>query len=142
MVTIYPSNAIPVANEISQFQELNNNGIQSDETSNRIIKTSDLISWSLQIARGMEFLASKKVMDGICCCLIQLNNSLSPFSPKGSARRFSGPQCPFGRGRNCQSGRFWIGQTNEKLRIQKKRRCNQSLITSKLIKILLIISFK
>ena len=28
---------------------------------NQTIKTSDLISWSLQIARGMEFLASKKV---------------------------------------------------------------------------------
>ena len=55
------SNAIQVANEISQFQQLKNNGEQSDEISNRIIKTSDLISWSFQIARGMEFLASKKV---------------------------------------------------------------------------------
>ena len=76
LVENHPSNAIQVANEISQFQQLNNNGIQSEEKSSRIIKTSDLISWSLQIARGMEFLASKKVIDGICCCLIQLDNSI------------------------------------------------------------------
>ena len=30
---------------------------------NQTIKTSDLISWSLQISRGMEFLASKKVIE-------------------------------------------------------------------------------
>ena len=59
------SGAIQVANEISQHLS-NKNGMQSDEKSNQIIKTSDLISWSLQIARGMEFLTSKKVMDGIC----------------------------------------------------------------------------
>jgi hypothetical protein len=85
-------------------------------TSNQIIQTSDLISWSLQISRGMEFLASKKVTDRICC-LIQLNYLFHNSPPKGSARRFSGPQCPFSRGRNCQSGRFRVGQANEKLRI-------------------------
>ena len=104
------SGAIQVANEISQHLS-NKNGMQSDEKSNQIIKTSDLISWSLQIARGMEFLASKKVMDGICC-LIQLNYLFLKSPLTGSARRFSGPQCPFGRGRDCQSGRFRIGQTN------------------------------
>jgi hypothetical protein len=62
-----PQIAVQVANDISQFQQSSNNGVQSDETSNRTIKTSDLISWSFQIARGMEFLASKKVTDRICC---------------------------------------------------------------------------
>ncbi|EFX62888.1 hypothetical protein DAPPUDRAFT_119760 [Daphnia pulex] len=35
-----------------------------DANFTQIIKTSDLISWSYQIARGMEFLASKKVLHG------------------------------------------------------------------------------
>ncbi len=39
------------------------NGGGSDATSIQQIKTSDLISWSFQIARGMEFLASKKVTE-------------------------------------------------------------------------------
>ena len=103
--------ALPKPQQTGKFAK-DSEAINLNQT---ILKTSDLISWSFQIARGMEFLASKKVMDGICCCLIQLNNSLSPFSPKGSARRFSGPQCPFSRGRNCQSGRFRIGQTNGRL---------------------------
>ena len=62
-----PSGAIQGANQISQH--LSNNGMQLDATVNQIIKTSDLISWSLQIARGMEFLTSKKVMNGICCLI-------------------------------------------------------------------------
>ncbi len=102
-----PSGPVQVANEISL------------STVKKIIKTNDLISWSLQIARGMEFLTSKKVMDGICC-LIQLNYLFLKSPPTGSARRFGGPQCPFSRGRNCQSGRFRIGQANEKLRLQEK----------------------
>ena len=48
------------------MEQASKNGVQSDATVNSIMKTSDLISWSLQIARGMEFLASKKVMDRIC----------------------------------------------------------------------------
>ncbi len=104
--------AVQVANEFSQ----NNNGVmQSDETSNRTITTSDLISWSLQIARGMEFLASKKVTHFYVKYQLQFNQTL--LYSTGSARRFSGPQCPFSRGWNCQSCRFRIGQTNGGLRI-------------------------
>jgi hypothetical protein len=42
-------------------------GEDSNEIANPTIKTNDLISWSLQIARGMEFLASRKVKDAISC---------------------------------------------------------------------------
>jgi hypothetical protein len=110
------SNAIQIANEISQH--LSNNGMQLDATFNRIIRTSDLISWSLQIARGMEFLGSKKVTH--FNFKYELYNLIELFYSAGSARRFSGPQCPFGRGRNCQSGRFRIGQTNGGLPIQEE----------------------
>ncbi len=53
----------------------------SDANLNENIKTSDLISWSLQIARGMEFLASKKVTQFDVKCDLQYNLieiSLSP----------------------------------------------------------------
>jgi serine/threonine protein kinase len=66
-----------VANEFSQ----NNNGVmQSDETSNRTITTSDLISWSLQIARGMEFLASKKVTHFYVKYELQFNQTMSSYT--------------------------------------------------------------
>jgi hypothetical protein len=61
-----------------------------------ILKTSDLISWSLQISRGMEFLASKKVIESVLNYLKNANDNLFLTLPlTGSARRFSGPQCPF-----------------------------------------------
>ncbi len=66
-----------MANEFSQ----NNNGVmQSDETSNRTITTSDLISWSLQIARGMEFLASKKVTHFYVKYELQFNQTMSSYT--------------------------------------------------------------
>ena len=52
------------ANDVTEMSEpKQTNGGGSDATSIQQIKTSDLISWSFQIARGMEFLASKKVKD-------------------------------------------------------------------------------
>jgi hypothetical protein len=48
---------------------------------NQTIKTSDLISWSLQISRGMEFLASKKVIESVFKYLKNANNNLFLTSP-------------------------------------------------------------
>jgi hypothetical protein len=83
-----------------------------------MIKTSNLIWWSLQIARGMEFLASKKVVDAF---LIFLKCERKCFLISdlflGFARRFGGSQCPCSRLWNRQSGRFWNGEANEGLRI-------------------------
>jgi hypothetical protein len=38
-----------------------NNQQRPDGTLNKIISTRDLISWSFQVARGMDYLSSKKV---------------------------------------------------------------------------------
>jgi len=54
-----------VENQAPESKQASNNAEESNATANQIIKTNDLISWSLQIARGMEFLASKKVIDVI-----------------------------------------------------------------------------
>nr|CAH0109047.1 unnamed protein product [Daphnia galeata] len=40
---------------------------EPDATLNKIISTRDLISWSFQIARGMEYLSSKKVKKILLC---------------------------------------------------------------------------
>jgi hypothetical protein len=56
-----------VENQAPESKQASNNAEDSNATANQIIKTSDLISWSLQIARGMEFLASRKVKDAISC---------------------------------------------------------------------------
>ncbi|XP_046462720.1 fibroblast growth factor receptor 4-like [Daphnia pulex] len=53
-----------VENQAPESKQASNNAEESNATANQIIKTSDLISWSLQITRGMEFLASKKVLHG------------------------------------------------------------------------------
>ncbi|XP_046645651.1 vascular endothelial growth factor receptor 1-like [Daphnia pulicaria] len=41
-----------------------NNQQRPDGTLNKIISTRDLISWSFQVARGMDYLSSKKVLHG------------------------------------------------------------------------------
>jgi hypothetical protein len=48
---------------------------------NQTIKTSDLISWSLQISRGMEFLASKKVIESRLKLFKNANDNLFLTSP-------------------------------------------------------------
>ncbi|XP_046462733.1 vascular endothelial growth factor receptor 1-like [Daphnia pulex] len=58
-----------LANETGKTRELGQTTRKNDTnsnaaTANQIIITSDLISWALQIARGMEFMADKNVLHG------------------------------------------------------------------------------
>jgi hypothetical protein len=55
-----------LANENGKPREIRQTTRKNDTnsnaaTANQIIITSDLISWALQIARGMEFMADKNV---------------------------------------------------------------------------------
>jgi hypothetical protein len=55
-----------LANEIGKPREIRQTTRKNDTnsnaaTANQIFITSDLISWALQIARGMEFMADKNV---------------------------------------------------------------------------------
>ena len=69
---------------------------------NRLISTCDLISWSYQIARGMNYLVFKKasVIPGISSQtqLIILKKHIT-----GTPRGFGGTKCFAGRPRSCQS---------------------------------------
>ena len=80
-----------------------------DVNLNRPITTHDLISWAFQIARGMDYLASKKVYIGVYMVKnsrVHLNLCIGP------SRRFGRSECFAGRRWSCQSGRFWNGQKN------------------------------
>ena len=58
--------------QLSDFDQEDDNRV-TGPTGNKIISTRDLICWSFQIARGMDFLASKKIFHGdLSACNILL----------------------------------------------------------------------
>ena len=73
------------------------------------VSTRDLICWSFQIARGMDFLASKKVK--IIFKHEQIMDYVISSIISGSTWRFGSPQRPFSRRWSRQSGRFRFGST-------------------------------
>ncbi|XP_046459913.1 mast/stem cell growth factor receptor Kit-like isoform X2 [Daphnia pulex] len=55
----------PGVNSSSEFLDVSNSNLQDlDGNLDRPMSTTDLISWSFQIARGMDYLVSKKVLHG------------------------------------------------------------------------------
>ena len=72
----------------SSTDELN----QTD--SGQTISTKDLVSWSFQIARGMCYLSSKKVIGSNRAC--ELNDQSKFINFSGSARRLGRTKCFIG----------------------------------------------
>jgi hypothetical protein len=105
--------------EATDFQEpetIWKYGEDADVEDNKSVSTWDLIRWILQIARGMEYLTSKKVRP-----IKLVTPAIITESCPGPSWRFGRPQRPFGRLRNRQNRRFWNVQKTVRLQLRDKR---------------------